>query len=267
MRITCSKRDDVIRQRDEYNARYLENKAKYDEQYTTYQNAQNAVTDAVKSSIESELSECAQHIDIDIDTRPAWITEGGVSATVRSYDHDVFNESKALSWTWEVKLAQDGTVIKETSSWSGLQATTAEQIESLEWVVKALKILNSMDWEKILNVRLPKYTEYVTVPQPSRADEPNFNQMLMEADIEDGIGQPVLFEGKDGSWFGILRATPTQYSYYTVSEYQFDDFIAKYQGNVGQLLQDMKGRARNMTKAKLVAMLKNPVKTFQVGRM
>lgn len=81
----------------------------------------------------------------------------GRQIIVDVYCNERFGLSDALRWRFKVvfdKATQ--TVTKETSSWSGLQATTDEQLESLQQTVDALKQLNSMPWYDIILSSMPR---------------------------------------------------------------------------------------------------------------
>ena len=108
-----------------------------------------------------------------------------------------FSDDTALSWSYKAALSSDGEVIKETNSWSGLKAVTESQMQSLTETLEALKYLNSIDWKVLLNKTLPNYKDYrkTDVSKYAGRNTPNFDRMLIEADIEDAISKPTLLKG------------------------------------------------------------------------
>ena len=156
MKITASRRDEILKDKADYEANRATRKAKYDEQMATYDRARALVFQAIYDKVDAALSPTGMTVDIDVDT-----SFDGILSVKVSQESDVANQkSRALSWTWKAQLNREGEVVKETSSWSGLQATTAEQLDSLEAILKCLRILNSMDWQAILTADMPNYNDF-----------------------------------------------------------------------------------------------------------
>lgn len=229
MRITASRRDDIIRERDAFDADRAQRKAKYDEQYTSYRKALREVLSEVESEIKSELFSI-QNLDLQVSAEESIIRyradsyEDAIEVTVLSNEDNVHGKDKALSWRWHSKINAEGEVINETGSWSGLQATTPEQLESLRQSVAALEILNSLDWKSILTRTLPDYNEYVEYDEKLNTKRPDYEQQLMEVEIEDATeAGNVLIKGipayKDSTaplyWYKVVKETP---QYYIVKE-------------------------------------------------
>lgn len=229
MKIMCGKKDDILKRKADWQAAFDSKKAKYEEQYQTYQRKENEVFDSVTAAVESELS----GLNLDLDVRTSIHYGSGIEVKVSSNERNVHSIHKALSWTWTVWLDTDGSIGKESSSWSGLQATTAEQLDSLRETVKALEILNNMPWSDLLNRALPNWADYVTESAPSYRDKPDFDKELLLADIEEAVGANVLLEGESGSgkfyrgtvYYHILSQTPSMYT------------VAEYYGNAVKTLQ------------------------------
>lgn len=127
-------------------------------------------------------------------------------------------DGNALRWTYKVVLTDDGVVEKETSSWSGLEATTEENLHSLEQLLEALRYLNSLNWAELLNRPVPDPEEFYK-DVPKRPAVQNFDQELIAAELENIIGEQKLIRVKNWEscpWRGevyirILRETPSQY--------------------------------------------------------
>ena len=217
MRITASRRDDIIRERDAFDADRAQRKAKYDEQYTSYRKALREVLSEVESEIKSELFSI-QNLDLQVSAEESIIRyradsyEDAIEVTVLSNEDNVHGKDKALSWRWHSKINAEGEV------------TTPEQLESLRQSVAALEILNSLDWKSILTRTLPDYNEYVEYDEKLNTKRPDYEQQLMEVEIEDATeAGNVLIKGipayKDSTaplyWYKVVKETP---QYYIVKE-------------------------------------------------
>lgn len=270
MKITCTKREDIIKQREAYEADRAARQARHDEQERKYDEAEDAITSAVANEIKSQLSKYSVlHFDVEVD-RNNWRLPG-LRIRVLCNERNLFDDDTALAWNYEVKLDESGNVNKESSSWSGLKATTKAQLESLTQTLDALKYLNSVDWATLLNKELPKYADYVTESDP-RYDRnvPDFDHMLMEADIEECIGKDILLKGypsinqrglgAGSAYYMILKETPSQYQVvripgYVVNNEEYD-------------LKDIVNRSKNyperMHKDKFIQLLYQPIETLEV---
>ena len=227
MKITASKksiradrRADIIRQRDEYEANYNRMKEQNEKEAQAFTEANDAVTRPISQSLEDMFKQFDRlQVDIDVDTYGHWRSKNPIQVRIRVNDRNHFES--ALSWNFDVQISSEGEVIKETGSWSGLSATTEDNLEELQQTLSALRLLNNMDWATILNKKLPDPGDYYKSPYPNRNDRPNFEQMLMEEDLKDIIGKPAAIKvenwpssGWRGSyvWIQILKETPSQYT-------------------------------------------------------
>lgn len=220
MKITCNRRDDIIKRRDEYEADYNAKQERYEAQREAFYRAERDVTSLVEEEVGAQLRTYpALQFNIHA-SRGRW-GSGGMSIRIQCNENNKFDDNVALSWSYDVELNKAGEVTKESSSWSGLKATTPEQMESLVQTVEALKYLNSVDWATVLNKKLPEYDDYFKEPSPSRRDRPNFERELFEADLEEAVGQPVIVKGNAGPssgfregvqlYYMIHKETPAQY--------------------------------------------------------
>lgn len=270
MKITCTKREDIIKQREAYEAERAARQARYDEQERKYDEAEYAITSAVANELKSQLSKySALQFDVEVD-RNNWRLPG-LRVRVLCNEHNKFDDDVALSWNYNVNLDESGSVNKESSSWSGLKATTEAQLESLTQTLDALKYLNSIDWATLLNKELPKYADYVTEIDPRYdSDVPNFDYMLMEADIEEAIGKDVLLKGRASiddntgrkrgeAYYLILKQTPMQYEICRIPGYAIEST-----DNLKELVEKNKKYSERISKAKFTKLLNNPIETLEV---
>ena len=275
MKITCNRRDDILKQKYEYEAKRAERQARYDEQEQRFYQAENDITSMVEDEIRHQLSRFkALNFNVSVD-RGRWRTPG-LRVRVECNENEKFDDNVALAWNYNANLNRNGEVEKETSSWSGLKATTADQLESLTETLEALKYLNSVDWATVLNKEMPEYKDYITEEDPSfDSDTPDFDRMLMEADIEECIGNPnILISGEAGSsssfrtgrsvYYKILRETPKQYE---VTEY-YKPYVDEYmKTNDDDTLLDKARSYRHtyrIAKDKFFSLIDNPVETVEV---
>lgn len=220
MKITANRKEDIIRRRDEFDRRKAEVKRQAEEEYQRFREAEYVVTEGAKKELEDMFAKF-NFDDLEIRVEEGRFRAPGISVTIRVNDRDHFNKNKALSWNYDARLGSEGEVIRETSSWSGLQATTPEQIADLEKTLSAIKMLAGLDWEKFLNRTMPNWEDYVKTEMPEDLkNRPNFEQELKDAELEDIIGKRKMIECKhfDSSWYNgnvfvaIVKATPSQYT-------------------------------------------------------
>lgn len=231
MKITASKRDDIIKRRDEWQKDYDSRKAKRDAEEAQYDDEYYAISDKIIETVQGMLSEF-DALNIRVGAAP---TFGGHYYAVDIYvnDENKFDDDVALSWTYNIQVSDDGEVKKSSNSWSGLRATTSAQLESLKQSVACIETIMNIDWSFLMNYRRPKYSDYVKTPVPAdRSSE--FDRELLEADIEDIIGtnQVVEYDGPtrrySKGWgnvvyIGIISETPKLYKIFEVLESQLGD--------------------------------------------
>ena len=187
MRITANRRDDIIKQRDEYNRQKADNVQKYEKQVKDYDEAMSAVTDKVEKDLRLRLAKFDK-LHFDVSVAPAFFRDRGLSVRISCNEDNKFADDSALSWNYAVRVNDKGGVISETGSWSGLKATTAAQLDSLEQTLAALRELNKIDWKTEIDIDTPQYEDYINMLDPRYDVEPDFNAMLMEADVDDIAG-------------------------------------------------------------------------------
>lgn len=222
------KRSDIIAARDAWKSDFDSRKAKYDSQEAEYDEAQYAIAKEIEELVKREIGDTSLVLEFDISPYGSY----GVRSyliNIKANEWQKFDTDRALSWNWKCSLDKEGNVIKESGSWSGLQATTKEQLDDLRETLRVLDILNNMDWKAILddaNVRRPKRSDYFTMDDPRREKTPDFGKQLKMASIEDAIGQDILIKGKPiklgsrgNSYYLIHKQTPKQTSVTEISAY------------------------------------------------
>ena len=218
MRIVSSRKDDVLRRKAEYEADFNKRKLEYDTQLKKYYEARATAVEPVKNYFENLFSKYPL-LHADIRVEGSVYGDRGIRVEIIVDENNKFKDNISLSWNYDAYINQ-GQVVRETSSWSGMSAVTSDQLAHLEQSLSALKDLANVDWDRVLNITLPDYTEYISVTDPRfDRDKPNFKQELLEAELDDLVGQRKVIEVEpfDSSWFrgpsfvAIVRDTGKQY--------------------------------------------------------
>lgn len=222
MKITANRKEDILKRKAEYEAANEAYHKESDRRWREYRRAVETVTDPIKEELEYNLGKFSA-LQFRVDVEEGRWREPGLRVHISCDEDRKFNENVALAWSYDAHLQMvDDHVepVRESSSWSGLSATTDAQLESLRQTVKALDYLNSLDWTDLLNRTTPGYSDLFKeeLKQPERED---FEKQLGEAEIEDIIGKDKLIKVKNFSSSGyrgnevyikIVAETPSQYT-------------------------------------------------------
>jgi len=280
MKIYSSKLEDLRRARDEYDADYAKRKAQYDEQRAAYEQAREDVMQPVREYVENMIKNPWLDFEVTVSTTSRYRRMGTAKSAclevrILCNERRHFDEASALSWNFNVSLDEEGNPIKETGSWSGLQATTEEQMRSLRATVYTLDLLNSVDWASVLNRTLPSWSDYITVSD-SRRDRPDFESQIRALELEEFIGKPVALKGspleslgynsrsKSTVWYMIKRETPKKFIVVDITDYYVDQMLASDDFNSkADILNWMSNRSGVQVKKEyLIAALKYPFETM-----
>lgn len=259
MKITATKREDIIKRRDEYDAKrkVLEDKGRAEDK------AYNDASRDAAAVVEKKVSELIGNttITIDIRVQENWhsIAGGaqGWEVTINANDRDHFAKNKALSWRWSVAYDKQGNLIKDSGSWSGLQAVTDEQLADLEESVRILKLLNSADWSTILNLPSPKWDDYHDKEAASEKykldrERPDFESELVSAQLEEILdGNTVVKLDQDQNYRGPVWILPTRVSDKFVTGYIVPNYFIEQDGVTAEKVKDWT-RERRTAKSNLV---------------
>ena len=139
MKITCNRRDDILKRKQEYESDRAKRQAKYDEEYRAYKEEEYDRRRSLQEAVIRAIGSTTLNLEIAVGPR----LDGGYGVHVSDED-DKFNDDKALSWDWRVSLDTNGYVKKESSSWSGLNAVSAANLRNLKEIVRVLEILNNI---------------------------------------------------------------------------------------------------------------------------
>ena len=244
MKITSGKREDIMKERDEYLAQKKSYETEHLNERRRFDEAESAIVEPIQEYLEQELS-YFRALQFEVRVSRGWaLNMEGLDVNIRCNEHSKFNDDSALSWNFDVKLEYEDEeamraadmnhlkVVKETGSWSGLKATTPAQLKSLRQSVDAIQMLNDIDWLELLNKQLPNYTDYFkATPVKNRDNE--FSKRLMEADLEALVGTNKLVKVQNFESSGyrgqtvylrLIRETPAQYVCNIVTQWELDRF-------------------------------------------
>ena len=253
--VTASKRDEILQRKADWEADYNTRKASYDDQYRKFRTADRSESERLAEAVKDAIGDTT--LDIDIDVTSGFYN--GYKVNV-SDENDKFNDSKALSWSYSVRLDKDNNVVKETSSWSGLKATTIENLENLKEIVGVLERLNKIDWQELIStIRPPEYTDYVTVRDPRYEDRPDFDSELREAGLEDMVGTSTGIVCEDSKYYRglvyrfITKVNPSSYRVFDVPQYYADKGMT-----YDEILDKYSSDSYVIQKAKMLRSIHNP---------
>ena len=234
MKIIASKRDDLLKQREEYDAKRAAIAQREDEADKAFRQADYAAAKAVEKAVSDMIGNTTLQLDVRADTSwRSFATDEPSSwrITVSANDRDHFDKARALSWHWEVDVDKQGNLVKDSGSWSGLRAVTEEQLADLEESVRILKLLNNADWSGILHMPMVKWSDYFDkgmLDEKHKLDRerPDFESELIAAQLEDilngntavGLKQDSYFRGSD------IWILPTKISDKFITGYIFPGF-------------------------------------------
>lgn len=272
--INEDRRSDIIAARDAWDANYLAKKKAYASQEREYEMALAYISKYVEDYVTNAIGDTTLNLDIRVSPWGGDVLSSSYNIKITSDDFNKFDENVALSWSWSAYINKEGKLVKDSSSWSGLKATTPEQLDSLTETLRILKILNGIDWESILsdaNRRRPSHSDYIDVEVPWRNDRPNFEQQLKEAEIENIVGKPVLiqaagnrYKGND-IWFLIVAETPKQYKVVEFAPYTIKS--REENGSLKELVMDIladKKSAEGISKDRFLSKVPNNIVTKEV---
>ena len=243
MKITASRKDDILRRKAEYEKKlseYEERKRLSDEafhqaEYDTYQ--------PIKQYILSQLSQFDAlqfHVSVERGYRGYRKKTRGAQVHISCNEINKFDENVALAWSYDVQLDGEGNVLRDSSSWSGLKVTTPAQLNSIKQTVSAVDMIYNMDWKSLLDVDNPKYDDYYDTSDV-RPKRDNFEAELAAAELEDIVGEDKIIKVRNWGescpyrgdvYLKLLRETPAMYEAYIIPTHIVDKddkiYLQKY---------------------------------------
>lgn len=223
--ISSGRKDDLMKEKAAWQMKFDARKQLYDDQERNYRKASVGWKTALVDKLNSLFSEYIQKLPgLNISVENYYYGEEGIEIRFK-YEH-LHDEDYALNWDYTVAIDDEGNIIKKSSSWSGLQATTPAQIDDLMNSVDFLKAIVEFDWEPLLTEeqsQIPKYARYIGIRDP-RYDleykDPGYDKMIKEAELEDAVGSDIWIKGKGNNrWFKIISQTDKFYKVVSIDDW------------------------------------------------
>lgn len=201
---------------DQYNQTLRDNQAKRDvyrgqvQRYRTVLREEGNKAALILLSDLQKVTSSSFVSNIDVDVRDYGYVNGG--QIIIEYGR---KENKAaLNWHWTVSIKGENEVKNESGSWSGLNATTVENIQELQLSVQALKFLQECSNEYWLNLvddlRNVKFEDYVT---EENVHDPDKVQVAVRQ-LEALVGTDKWVEAKKPKWYlEVLKSTNSMFFY------------------------------------------------------
>lgn len=218
--IITADRQDIARRRQAAMNEYNSQKSRYESEYEAYESQRRMFIGSMKNAVCDSLGKYADGLNIRIDEMYG---ENNWSIVINNGD-DPFKEGQALAWKVKVQLDENGEIKFETSSWSGLQATTISEIEDLRRTVDILDKIQHIDWKFILDRIGPKYEDYVKTKEPLNPSK-QFDLEEAYAILSESIDDRVLFQtsrvnAKRG-YYKIIKETSKNFTAIFVPDYDY----------------------------------------------
>ena len=153
-RIISSKLDDIVRQEEEYNAKVRPLQERYDRESKAWRAAYRGQQQDVANSVLAAIGPTS----LELEARAEETWRDGYEVYIQANERRLHSDDSALSWHYKVVLDENGELTFESGSWSGLKATTPEQLASLKESVRVLEILQGLDWKSLLTVDKDRYS-------------------------------------------------------------------------------------------------------------
>lgn len=231
MKITATRKEDILREKAAYEEREAARKARYDESNKKFREAEDAILEPLKTEIERALE---QYTALTFMVRVERNWRDSIEVRIQCNENEKFDDDVALAWDYTINVSSKGEVKRETSSWSGLKATTEAQMTSLRQTLAALETINGFDWEWLLSKavkNMPQYEDYFKSEDVTREPRPDFEAQLLEAELEELVGtnKLILVQPFESAWYRgqeyvqLVRETPKQYEVRQYPYYRFSN--------------------------------------------
>lgn len=197
--MAASRKEMLLQDRATYDAEMNKYKSQIDKAEEEYDMALWDQQKALEKQVSDMIGPTSLELRIKADPYSSFRAGGWAIDVEANQNERKFSDDSALSWNWEIKIDNNGQIVKDSGSWSGLKAITPEQMSDLEESVRILKLLNSTDWDVILHSPLAKYSDFVSKDvqqeyQQRRKIRPDFEKEIQKAELEEAVGTNTAFE-------------------------------------------------------------------------
>lgn len=204
----------VAQEQDQLAQRVRQQSEAKERQLAQYREAETAAEDVVRGKIIDILTASTspfymQDVDVDVDAG-----KYQSRITVRYGEARKFDDDVPLAWTWQAVLSDDG-VDRKTSSWSGMNAVTQENVSVLQMTVQALQALASIDdqfVQSLMEDNAVDVHDYVT-EKVDRYSERDYDERKLDALAGEDVFVESLNAGRYVThYFKIIKDTGKQYA-------------------------------------------------------
>ena len=251
-----ARRAAMVEDRDRY-------RSSKDAAWKQYYEAESVVLDPIREYVEHGLSQFSL-LDIDVTVQ---LTFGDLLQVEVSCE----GSDNALKWRWSARLEKDGTIKSDSSSWSGLSATTAEEIEQLRQSVDAIEWLINVDWKSVLSVELPDVEDFIddSLTAPSETELQDLDNQILEEELREAVGNNVLIAGESNGtiynkglagYYLLIAETPKQYTVsfiperYLNGDRPYDEVVEEFGSSYSEY---------NIRKSTFMQFIKKPLELFE----
>ena len=259
--------DRVSREYDEAVARRDRQQKERDRQYKQYSIRLKASQDIIVENIRN-LIEDATDSDFMrfVDIRAHVYSRHGGTIAVSYGENNKFDDDVPLVWSWTFELGKygnDNEIDRATNSWSGLNATTAQNVEVLKKCVSALEALSQVDDSYIVSLireNAVAQSDYVS-QKVDKVDKDSY--LMRKLDALAGTDRYILIDDTMyySDYSNIEKDTGKQYSVETIRvtrpSKSFNYRTEEYETNLSRkfVIEDKRYR-----KDKFLQMVVNPLK-------
>lgn len=232
--------ENVSREYDDAVARQEEQQKVYQRQRKQYlirlKASKDIVVENIKNLIEDATdSDFMRFVEVYVSIYP-----GHGNIRVSYGESNKFDDDVPLVWNWTFELGgygHDDRVDRTTSSWSGLNATTAQNVDTLKKSVSALEALANVNDEYLVSLiksNVVRPSDYVT----QEVDKVDANRYLMrKLEALAGTDRYVLtFDGPyHQDYYHIVKDTGKQFAVESVRitkpkreyDWRIDDYVER----------------------------------------
>lgn len=265
-RIVARSADEIRRARDDWEAKSAANTESYNRSNKRYSDAVRGATGVLVGRVKDMLGEYANGLTINVNRSFG----EGYELIIQNDELKLHDPGQALTWRYDVSVDDDGNIKKESSSWSGLNATTPESLADLNHTVQVLTAINNIDWTPIVKAVPPKFADYkedAPYPDVSTRNRPDFESELLAASLEEVEGnpnkaiyaKPGTMNGQVGVYLFIERITPKFVTYVDVNDRQAETY-----GGIREAYENFKSMPERIKLEKLSSLLGNDFSVVDV---
>ena len=225
-KINAASYADIRRQRDEYDAETQRLEGLQEVNTDKYRLAQKAIKQNIADAVLNLIGPTPMDLHVDVSTN--WMRDDiyGWTVSIKNSNFDTSNQ-RALCWDIQIRLDNDGNVVKESNSWSGLKAVTPEQIEDLEESLRIIKLIANTDWHEILNTPAANFEDYQDAElnqslRDRKEARPHFEKDMFDAQLQELLnGNEAIQLYSNEIYRGTTYILPTRVSEKSVTGYIF----------------------------------------------